>query len=51
MGVVFIVYVDDILLFGKDKHLVASAKQQLCNTYEMRDIGDLDTLSWNGNTT
>jgi hypothetical protein len=43
MGVVIIVYVDDILLFGKDKHLVASAKQQLCNTYEMRDIRDLDT--------
>jgi Reverse transcriptase (RNA-dependent DNA polymerase) len=42
-GVVIIVYVDDILLFGKDKQLVTSAKQELCNAYEMRDMGDLDT--------
>jgi hypothetical protein len=42
-NVVIIVYVDDILLFGKDKQLVTSVKQQLCDTYEMRDLGDLDT--------
>jgi hypothetical protein len=42
-NVVIIVYVDDILLFGKDKQLVTSVKQQLCNAFEMRDMGDLDT--------
>ena len=36
-GVVIIVYVDDMLLFGKDKQLVASTKKQLC---EMRDMSD-----------
>jgi Reverse transcriptase (RNA-dependent DNA polymerase) len=38
-GVIIIVYVDDILLFGKDKQLVTPAKQKLCNAYEMRDMG------------
>jgi hypothetical protein len=37
--VIIIVYVDDILLFGKDKQLVTPAKQKLCNAYEMRDMG------------
>ena len=41
-GIVTIVYVDDILLFGKDKQLVASTKKKLCGAYEMRDMGDLD---------
>jgi hypothetical protein len=40
-GLIIIVYVDDIILFGKDKQLVAHAKQDLCNAYEMRDMGDL----------
>jgi transposase InsO family protein len=42
-GVVIIVYVDDMLLFGKDKQLVATTKRQLNDAYEMRDMGDLDT--------
>jgi hypothetical protein len=42
-GVVIIVYVDDIILFGKDKQTVASAKTQLTNTYRMKDFGDLTT--------
>ena len=40
---IIIIYIDDMLLFGKDKQLVASAKKQLYDTYDMQDIGDLDT--------
>ena len=32
-GIVIIMYVDDIVLFGKDKQAVASVKTQLTNTY------------------
>jgi hypothetical protein len=40
--IIIIIYVDDILLFGKDKQLVATAKKQLCDIYEIRDISNLD---------
>lgn len=43
-GVIIIIYVDDIALFGLGSKATEATKQKLMGCFEMRDLGELKTF-------
>ena len=41
MGIILAMWVDDLIIFGKDMPAINKLKQQLQNEFEMKDLGDL----------
>jgi hypothetical protein len=43
-GVIFCLYVDDILIFGTKLHVIKEVKNLLSNNFEMKDLGEADVI-------
>jgi len=42
--VMFSLYVNDILIFGRDTHVIDDIKKFLKNNFDMKDLGPLDVI-------
>jgi hypothetical protein len=43
-GVILCLCVDDILIFGTSLHVINEVKTFLCQSFDMKDMGDADVI-------
>jgi hypothetical protein len=43
-GVIFMLYVDDILILGTSLDVIKETKEFLSNNFEMKDLGEADVV-------